>query len=145
MLAIGPEMLDDPLFRAAELRAEGISWTHIGLKLGLDKNELRRETLRDGGTWKKLMRTADKDMVAEAGRESLNFLRHHMRSEDVNVNLRAVDILVKLIKVVIRHQPKALAAGEHPLLPLEELSNEQNLMLARGVLTGLGPAVAEDN
>jgi hypothetical protein len=50
MAAIGPEMLDDPLFRAAELRAEGISWTHIALRLGLKQDDLRRETLRDPGT-----------------------------------------------------------------------------------------------
>ena len=47
MIDYGPHLLDDPLFLAAEFRAEGFGWETVAGKLNMSVRELRSQTLSD--------------------------------------------------------------------------------------------------
>ena len=64
------DLLDDTLFRAAELRAGGLGWDATAAKLDMDSRTLRGLTMTESGRWRKLMRDADRAVLSDAGHEA---------------------------------------------------------------------------
>ena len=65
MVTVNAQLFDDPLYKAAKLRARGMSWLTVGRNLNCSDEEAERMTLEDNSDWNKLLRMAEKDVFRE--------------------------------------------------------------------------------
>src|SRR5436190_11318109 len=84
-----PELLDDPVFKASELRARGHSWESAAFNLHMDEIELRRLVFADFPKWKRLEREAIRNFFQETNLEAINHTRKHIPNEDPKISLMA--------------------------------------------------------
>ena len=136
--------LDDPLFLASEVRAQGLSWqvaadeVNTALGANYDSRSLRRLAYDDQKRWRKLMREADRTAMGDAGHEAQRVLRVLMRDEDdVKVRLKAAEIHFKIWSALLRHTPKGKRSGELYGMPdfEDNLTDDQLVVLCKDLIS----------
>ena len=85
-------LLDDPLFKASEFRADGYSWEAAAAKLKMTERELRTSVHEHKKRWNKLLREADRAVLGESGRQANRVLRLMLRDGDPKMQLKAAEI-----------------------------------------------------
>src|SRR4051812_11111956 len=99
----GRELLNDPLFRAAECRARGLDWHRTAKEVGEPCDDLRALALDYPDQWTRLYRVAQTEFFHDCGREGVHVARQHLRHEDPRVSLRAAGDLLRFFAGVWRH------------------------------------------
>ena len=155
MVATELDLLDDPLFIASEVRAQGLSWqaaaSEVNTAIGtnLDSRSLRRMAYADTKHWRKLMRDADRTVMSEAGHEAQRVLRLLMRDEkDVKVRLKAAEIHFKIWSALLRHTPKkdrSKPADPYASPWEDDLSEDDHANLLRYTLADYDARIAKKN
>ena len=134
------DLLDDPLFLAAEHRANGLSWKATAAELKMDQLALRKRTMREEKLWRRYMRIADREVLSEAGHEAHRVLRQMLRDEDLKIQMKAAEIHFKSWTAARRHTPKkdrTSANGYGLSCDDEDFSDEQRLVIAPHRLFGI--------
>ena len=72
---------DDPLPRAAELRARGREWDEIATALGIPERDLRAVAQADSDRWRGLVRAAARERTRLLGLRAAEHLERLMKLE----------------------------------------------------------------
>jgi hypothetical protein len=91
-----PAKLARLLAAAVEMKAAGASWEQIADRVGRRPDTCRRWPARYPHDWRRLFRVAERQLIAEAGAESVLMLRQLLRSDDDKVRRDAARALVTL-------------------------------------------------
>jgi len=119
MLTITPEV-EAVLERAAELRAEGSSWTKTANAMGYVGDDLKGICKDAGQTYERLVSKARRQVVRDALAESMFVLRRLLREGADAESRRAAECLSRISMTFIRHRRRAaVAMGPKP--DLEEV------------------------
>lgn len=86
------------LARAARLRAEGSSWTHVAAALapGRESDEVRQLCEATGETFDRLLGEAHDEVVRDAHAEAILALRVGIRSRSRKVSRRSAEVMVRV-------------------------------------------------
>ena len=143
---------------AAELRAIGLSWEIIAVKLGRDERTLRRWTERYRMWWHRMLFRAERDALRHVGNKSLSILdRSQMGKGDPNSTRAAQFLYSKQCDMKAgwrrRQRASAIPAYVNKYLPLlsyyESLNESQRQAYFRHLLAQFGvepvPAAVPDS
>jgi len=124
MLTITPEV-EAVLERAAELRAEGSSWSKTATAMGYVGDDLKGICKDAGQTYERIYTKACRAVVREALSESMFVLRRLLREGADADSRRAAECLSRISMTFIRHRRStAIAKGPKPDPRLEGMSEE---------------------
>ena len=99
---------------AAELKAGGASWEQVAARVGRRPATCRRWPVLYPDEWQRLLRSAERRLLAEAGAEGVHILRELLRSEDDKVRRDAARTLAALWDQCRRREKAADADARDP-------------------------------
>src|SRR4051812_41226924 len=114
MYPVGPELLDDPLYTAAHMRAHGVSWLAIGRELNCTPKDAERAALADHPRWKWLLKLAEKETFRELGCEAMAKLRFMMHDKDPETSHQGIALAMQFWGGLVRHRSKAKNKSDSP-------------------------------
>lgn len=97
---------------AAEMRAGGATWESVAHKVQRQPRTCRAWPLRYPEEWERLFCAAEDALLAEAGSESLHFLRRLLRSEDEWLRQNTAKFLLTQRRSARILKREAAAAGQ---------------------------------
>src|SRR5262249_23261658 len=101
-------ILDEPLFQAAELRADGMGWDTVARDLNMTVREIRGRAFDNHKRSRRSLGDAESEVIRNAGRESINVLRVSMRNKlDPHLAVGCATTLNRALLAGLRHTPMA--------------------------------------
>jgi hypothetical protein len=123
-----PELYD-LIFKAAEMRAAGLSWASIGRELGRDESTCRNWQVTYRLHWRRIMAAVERHAVLEGAAEARAILRLLMRdTKDKEKQLDAAKLLLAdrpKPRPTSRKPTSGASRAEAALAEMRSMSNEE--------------------